>query len=152
QGDGRAGPPDDACAGVPRGRGRVGNGGRQRPGRRQREGAHFAAAEGALTARAARPTKSLQVRTPVRPIQPKRIAAPRGRGRRSVRWFRVVRGSRPGRDIPGRLRIRPGSVPGRGNTAGEAEMRRLLLGCALVTLLVSNSGCFINIYSSDPNR
>ena len=31
-------------------------------------------------------------------------------------------------------------------------MRRLLQACALATLLAGNSGCFINIYSSDPNR
>ncbi len=31
-------------------------------------------------------------------------------------------------------------------------MRRLLQACALAMLLAGNSGCFINIYSSDPNR
>lgn len=31
-------------------------------------------------------------------------------------------------------------------------MRRLLLLSALATLALSNSGCLLNIYSSDPNR
>jgi hypothetical protein len=31
-------------------------------------------------------------------------------------------------------------------------MRRLLFLSALATLAVSNSGCLLNIYSSDPNR
>jgi hypothetical protein len=31
-------------------------------------------------------------------------------------------------------------------------MRRLLQATALAAVLVSNSGCFINLYSSDPNR
>jgi hypothetical protein len=31
-------------------------------------------------------------------------------------------------------------------------MRRLLLLAAVAGLLTSNSGCFINAYSSDPNR
>jgi hypothetical protein len=31
-------------------------------------------------------------------------------------------------------------------------MRRLLLGIAASAFLLGQSGCFINIYSSDPNR
>jgi hypothetical protein len=31
-------------------------------------------------------------------------------------------------------------------------MRRWLLAAAVATILFSNSGCLINIYSSDPNR
>jgi hypothetical protein len=31
-------------------------------------------------------------------------------------------------------------------------MRRLLLLVAVTGLVLGNSGCFINIYSSDPNR
>jgi hypothetical protein len=31
-------------------------------------------------------------------------------------------------------------------------MRRVLLGMAAGVLLASTTGCFINIYSSDPNR
>jgi hypothetical protein len=31
-------------------------------------------------------------------------------------------------------------------------MRRLLVGIAASVLILSQSGCFINIYSSDPNR
>lgn len=31
-------------------------------------------------------------------------------------------------------------------------MRRWLMVAAVAGMLVSNSGCFINIYSSDPNR
>jgi hypothetical protein len=34
----------------------------------------------------------------------------------------------------------------------EAVMRRVLLLAALGILALSNTGCFINIYSSDPNR
>src|SRR5260370_23960428 len=35
---------------------------------------------------------------------------------------------------------------------GEARMRRLLMLSALATLALSNTGCLLNIYSSDPNR
>jgi hypothetical protein len=31
-------------------------------------------------------------------------------------------------------------------------MRRVLMLTAVAALVVGNSGCFINIYSSDPNR
>jgi hypothetical protein len=31
-------------------------------------------------------------------------------------------------------------------------MRRLLLAVATAGLLLGNTGCFINLYSSDPNR
>ena len=31
-------------------------------------------------------------------------------------------------------------------------MRRLLLLSAAATLVLGNTGCFLNIYSSDPNR
>jgi len=31
-------------------------------------------------------------------------------------------------------------------------MRRLLQAGALAVVLVNNSGCFVNLYSSDPNR
>jgi hypothetical protein len=31
-------------------------------------------------------------------------------------------------------------------------MRRLLLAVAVTGLILSQAGCFINIYSSDPNR
>jgi hypothetical protein len=31
-------------------------------------------------------------------------------------------------------------------------MRRLLVLAAVVGLILSNSGCFINLYSSDPNE
>lgn len=31
-------------------------------------------------------------------------------------------------------------------------MRRLLQVTALAAVLVNNSGCFLNLYSSDPNR
>jgi hypothetical protein len=31
-------------------------------------------------------------------------------------------------------------------------MRRSLLLTAVATVILSNAGCFINIYSSDPNR
>jgi hypothetical protein len=31
-------------------------------------------------------------------------------------------------------------------------MRRLLLAAATAGLVLGNTGCFINIYSSDPNR
>jgi hypothetical protein len=31
-------------------------------------------------------------------------------------------------------------------------MRRLLLLVALTVVILSNTGCFVNLYSSDPNR
>jgi hypothetical protein len=34
----------------------------------------------------------------------------------------------------------------------EVAMRRLLFGIAASVLILSQSGCLINIYSSDPNR